>query len=119
MVGYNRVLAVRKDAWEQEQKHIGYYETKKLLPDWKVEYPSLKNVHSQVLQDVVTRVDKAYKAFFRRVKSGEKPGHPRFKQFSRYDSITYTQSGFERNGQVLTLSKVGDVSVVTHRTFEG
>lgn len=116
---YNRVLAVRKDAWDQEQKHVGYYETKKLLPEWKVEYPSLKNVHSQVLQDVVTRVDKAYKAFFRRVKSGEKPGHPRFKQFGRYDSITYTQSGFEMDGQRLTLSKIGSVPVITHRTFEG
>jgi putative transposase len=116
---YNRVLAIRKDAWGQEQKHVGYYETKKLLPEWKVEYPSLKNVHSQVLQDVVTRVDKAYKAFFRRVKSGEKPGHPRFKQFGRYDSITYTQSGFELDGQRLVLSKVGAVPIITHRTFEG
>lgn len=116
---YNRVLAIRKDAWELEQKHVGYYETKRLLPEWKIEYPSLKNVHSQVLQDVVTRVDMAYKAFFRRVKSGEKPGHPRFKQFGRYDSITYTQSGFELDGQRLVLSKVGAVPIITHRTFEG
>ena len=103
---YNRVLAIRKDAWDREQKHGGYYETKKLLPEWKLEYPSLKNVHSQVLQDVVTRVNKAYKAFFRRVKCGETPGHPRFKPFGRYDSITYTQSGFDLNGQMLTLSTV-------------
>lgn len=116
---YNRVLAIRKDAWEQEQKRIGYYETKKLLPEWKEEYPSLKNVHSQVLQDVVMRVDRAYKAFFRRVKSGENPGYPRFKQFGRYDSITYTQSGFELDGQWLVLSKVGAVPVITHRSFEG
>ena len=116
---YNRVLAIRKDTWELEQKHVGYYETKRLLPEWKIEYPSLKNVHSQVLQDVVTRVDMVYKAFFRRVKSGEKPGHPRFKQFGRYDSITYTQSGFELDGQRLVLSKVGAVPIITHRTFEG
>jgi putative transposase len=116
---YNRVLALRKNAWEKEQKHVGYYETKKMLPVWKQEYPSLKNVHSQVLQDVVTRVDKAYRAFFRRVKSGEKPGYPRFKQFGRYDSITYTQSVFELDGQWLVLSKVGAVPIITHRTFEG
>lgn len=116
---YNRVLAIRKDAWELEQKHVGYYETKKLLPEWKQEYPSLKNVHSQVLQDVVTRVDKAYTAFFRRVKLGEEPGHPRFRQFGRYDSLTYTQSGFELDGQRLILSKIGDIPIVTHRTFEG
>ena len=68
---------------------------------------------------IVTRVDMAYKAFFIRVKSGEKPGHPRFKQFGRYDSITYTQSGFELDGQRLVLSKVGAVPIITHRTFEG
>lgn len=116
---YNRVLAIRKDAWEHEQKRIGYYETKKLLPEWKEEYPSLKNIHSQVLQDVVTRVDKAYKAFFRRIKSGETPGHPRFKQFGRYDSITYTQSGFELKNQNLILSKIGYIPIITHRSFEG
>ena len=53
----------------------------------------LKDVHSQVLQEVVKRVDLAFQAFFRRVKSGEKPGYPRFKGHGRYDSITYTQSG--------------------------
>ena len=116
---YNRVLVIRKDAWEKERKRIGYYETKKLLPLWKKEYPSMKNIHSQVLQDVVTRVDLAYKAFFRRVKAGEEPGHPRFKQFGRYDSITYTQSGFELKGQKLILSKIGEVPIITHRKYEG
>jgi putative transposase len=117
---YNRILVLRNDAWEREQKRIGYYESKKLLPIWKQEYPSLKNVHSQVLQDVVLRVEKAYKSFFRRVKLGETPGYPRFKQFGRYDSITYTQHpGFELNGQKLTLSKIGDIQVITHRVFSG
>jgi putative transposase len=116
---YNRTLAIRKEAWELEQKRVGYYETKKLLPVWKEEYPSMKNVHSQVLQDVVTRVDKAYQAFFRRLKLGENPGYPRFKQFGRYDSITYAQSGFELDDQKLILSKVGDVSIITHRKYEG
>lgn len=42
--------------------------------------PELKEVHSQVLQDVVLRVNLAFKAFFRRVQSGEEdPGYPRFK----------------------------------------
>lgn len=56
------------------------------------EKPELKEVHSQVLQEVVKRVDLAYQAFFRRVKAGEKPGYPRFKGYGRYDSFTYTQS---------------------------
>jgi putative transposase len=91
---YNETLAIRKNAYEQEGKSVSYYETKKLLPQWKDEKPELKEVHSQVLQEVVKRVDLAYQAFFRRVKDGEDPGYPRFKGRDRYDSFTYTQSGF-------------------------
>ncbi|HEX9372951.1 MAG TPA: transposase, partial [Roseiflexaceae bacterium] len=54
------------------------------------ERPSLKIVHSQVLQHVQVRVDLAFKAFFRRVKAGEQEvGYPRFKGYGRYDTITY------------------------------
>jgi putative transposase len=57
------------------------------------------NVSSQVLQNVAVRVDLAFKAFFRRVKAGEKPGYPRFKGRNRYDSFTYPQSGFRIDEQ--------------------
>ena len=79
---YNETLAVRKNAYEQDGKSVSYYETKKLLPQWKEEKPDLKQVHSQVLQEVVKRVDLAYQAFFRRIKEGEKPGYPRFKGYA-------------------------------------
>ena len=75
---YNEVLSIRKNAYEQEGKSVSYYETKKLLPQWKEEKPGLRGVHSQVLQEVVKRVDLAYQAFFRRVKAGEDPDYPRF-----------------------------------------
>lgn len=65
---YNETLALRKDAWESEQKNIGYYDSKKMIPEWKKEKPELKTVHSQVLQEVIKRVDLAFQAFFRRVK---------------------------------------------------
>jgi transposase len=42
---YNETLAVRKNAYEQEGKSVSYYETKKLLPQWKEEKPKLKGVH--------------------------------------------------------------------------
>ena len=89
---YNETLAARKNAWEEDGKSVSYYETKKLLPQWKGEKPELKGVHSQVLQDVVKRVDLAYQAFFCRVKDGGDPGYPRFKGYGSYDSFTYTQS---------------------------
>jgi putative transposase len=116
---YNETLAVRKNAYEQEGKSIFYYETKKLLPQWKEDKPELKGVHSQVLQEVVKRVDLAYQAFFRRVKEGDDPGYPRFKGYGRYDSFTYTQTGFSLKPGKLWLSKIGDIKIKLHRTIVG
>jgi len=116
---YNETLAMRKNAWEQEQRHISYYESKRQIPLWKKERPELSTVYSQVLQNVTLRVDLAFKAFFRRLKSGEKPGYPRFKGKGRYDSFTYPQYGFKLDGDRLHLSKIGDVKVVLHRPIEG
>ncbi len=76
---YNETLAMRESAWEQEQRSLSYYESKRQIPLWKKEHPELSGVYSQVLQDVSMRVDLAFKAFSRRVKAGENPGYPRFK----------------------------------------
>ncbi len=106
---YNETLALRKNDWESEQKRISYYDSKKRIPIWKKEKPELKEVHSHTLQDVTMRVDFAFQAFFRRVKVGEKTGYPRFKGKNWYDSITYLQSGFSLNSNILSLSKIGDI----------
>jgi len=115
---YNESLSIRKTAWLEEGKSVSYYETKKLLPQWKEDKPELKSVHSQVLQEVVKRVDLAYRAFFRRVKDEENPGYPRFRGYGRYDSFTYTQSGFSLKPGKLWLSKIGDIKIKLHRAIE-
>lgn len=116
---YNDTLALRKDSWEQEQKSLSLYDTNKVLTGWKAERPELRDVHSQVLQNVQERVDLAFKAFFRRVKAGDKPGFPRFKGYGRYDSFTFKQSGFKLVGNRLVISKIGDIKIVLHRPIEG
>jgi len=116
---YNETLALRKNSFEQEGKSISYFESKRMLPIWKESKPELRSVHSQVLQDVVLRVNLAFSAFFRRVQSGEKPGYPRFKGKNRYDSISYPQSGFSIDGDKLWLSKIGDIKFKLHRPIEG
>ncbi len=119
---YNETLAMRKHAWEQEQRTVTWYETKRALPLLKETRPSLKLVHSQVLQNVTERVDLAFKAFFRRVKEGDEDvGYPRFKGTGRYDSICYPQygNGVRLDGERLILSKVGAVHVVLHRPMDG
>jgi putative transposase len=113
---YNKTLEIRKDAWETEHKTVSYFQTAKLLSPWKEQDPSLDTVHSQVLQDVMIRVDLAYKAFFRRLKSGDKPGYPRFRGKFRYDSFNYRQSGFNIHpDSTLYLSKIGRIPIILHR----
>ena len=110
---YNKTLETRKDAWENEKRSVSLYETNKMLTQWKKEKPDLKNAFSQALQDSQTRVDLAFKAFFRRVKRGEeKVGYPRFQGYHRYNSFTYKQYGTgvkQLNNGLLRLSKIGDV----------
>jgi len=116
---YNQTLALRKNAWESEDRSISYFESKRMLPIWKESKPQLSEVYSQVLQEAVQRVDLAFKSFFRRVKAGEEPGYPRFKGRNWYDSLTYPQSGFAFKDNVLHLSKIGDLKVWLHRKVEG
>ena len=66
------------------------------------------------------RVDLAFQGFFRRVKDGEPPGHPRIKG-DGYDSFTYPQyeNGFSFFQGRLRLSKIGDVAIRLHRLIDG
>ena len=101
------------------RKSLGYRQQAAELAEIKAAYPAYQDIHSQVLQDVLRRLDKAFAAFFRRMRNGEKPGYPRFQGQGRYDWFTYPQSGFALNGKVLTLSKIGDLKVRVHRALQG
>jgi putative transposase len=117
---YNNTLAYRKEAWEQEQRSVSRYDAQARIPLLKVQRPSLKSVHSQVLQNVNERVDLAFQAFFRRINNGEEPGYPRFRGRGRYDSFTYTQSGFSlTHDNRVCLSKIGSLKLVYHRPIKG
>ena len=117
---YNAGLQERRDAYRLQRKSIHYVEQANQLPELKQARPELNDIHSQVLQNVLRRVDLTFQAFFRRVKEGGvKAGFPRFKSRQRYDSFTYAQSGFAIKGDKLRLSKIGDVRIKLHRPVEG
>lgn len=117
---YNKVLEVRRSTWEEQRETLSLFDTINLLPIWKKEDTRFKQVYSQVLQNICTRVDLAFKSFFRRVKVSEKPGYPRFKSKGRYKSFTYTQNGFEIiDNTTLRLSKIGIIKIKLHHPIEG
>ncbi len=116
---YNAALQERRDAYRMAGVSIRCYDQINQLPAIKQERPEYADIHSQVLQDVLRRGDKAMQGFFRRIKAGQKPGYPRFQGRNRYDSFTYPQAGFALAGERLTLSKIGDVKIRLHRPMMG
>ena len=100
---------------ERREKHIGFHEQKKSLVELKKREKYLRAVHSQVLQDVVLRLDKTHHAFFMGLAR-----RPRFKRKGRYNSFRYPQlGGFWVIGKTLRLSKIGSVKMKLHRPIEG
>jgi putative transposase len=67
------------------------------------------------------RLDKAFAAFFRRVKAGEEPGYPRFKGRDHFDSIEFPAygDGIRLAGAKLYVQHVGMIKVKIHRAVEG
>ncbi len=99
------------------------YQQKAELPGIKEAMPDYAEVNGQVLQDVVLRVDRAFEAFFRRLREGQTPGYPRFHGRDRYNSFTYPQvgehGGARLDGGFLVLSKIGRIAVRWSRPLEG
>jgi putative transposase len=118
---YNAALSERRDSYKYTGKGVSYYDQKRDLVEIKNDIrEEYKDIHSQVLQDVLLRLDKAMQNFFRRVKQGETPGYPRFQGRDRYDSFTFPQAGFTlTHDNRVTLSKIGSIKVKLHREIKG
>lgn len=121
---YNAALQERRDAYRKAGRTVGFYEQKRYLPEIRTELPEYKGVHSQVLQNVIERVDLAFKGFFRRIKQDQTPGYPRFKGQGRYDSFTFPQAGrtgvkVQEGGKRVLIYGIGSVKMKLHRPLEG
>lgn len=121
---YNNSLAERKKQAELNRlkkqfdvfpwgkpEWIFYEDQQNALPLTKTPYQ--KEVFSQVLQNVLKRVDRSFKNFFNGF------GYPRFQGRDRYNSFTYPQKGFELKDGKLNLSKIGNIKIILHREIEG
>ena len=95
-------------------------------------FPEYKNIYSQVLQNCIHRVDKAFDRFVKGDSNGNKSGRPavlldfksrslrrakpRFKSKTRYNSFTYTQfKNKELIENLINLPKIGKVKIILHR----
>lgn len=117
---FNHGLELRQKAYQTEGKTLSYYEQNNELTILKehTETLWLQKIHSQIPQQALKDLDQAYKHFFRRVKKGEKPGHPKFKKRGVRDSFRYPQ-GVKVEGSQAYLPKIGWVKFHKSRELQG
>ena len=140
---YNEALAQRNDIYKQEKKSVKYTDQSKWLTQHRKENETYQKLNFSSCQRTLKRLDKSFQAFFRRVKSGETPGYPRFKGYNRFDSTVFTlvnQSSeftygdgvlFRKNDLLkhngclfqqknrLYVQHIGEVKIKLHRGIEG
>lgn len=109
---FNRGLFQRKDSWEKEKKKISLYDQNNELIQLKKEYPWLKDIHSQVLQQGLHDLDRAFVNFFKSA------GYPKPKCKGVHDSFRYPQ-GVKVKGNKVYLPKIGWVKFIKSREIEG
>ena len=118
---YNDALAHCLRLYEAGEKRPSAYDLTNRLPALKVEHTWLSDADSQALTYACRCVDTAYQNFFRRVKSGETPGFPRFKSKHR-GAVTYTATkgtGIALEPRRLKLPKAGWVRCRGTRAWKG
>jgi putative transposase len=118
---YNAALQERKEAWQKCGGSVTIADQSAQLPAVKEVRPEYGDVHSQVFQEVLTRLDRAFQTFLRRIRGGQMPGYPRFQGSNRYNSFTYKQfgNGATLDNGFLVLSKVGRIAVRWSRPLKG
>lgn len=113
---YNAALQERRDAWKLEQKSITYRMQQSELTELRKDQ-RFTVVACEIQRDSLRRVDRAFKAFFRRCKAGKKPGFPRFRSSLRYDSFGFSLPSVRDNS--LNVPNVGRVKLRGGRDVAG
>lgn len=122
---YNACLEERRGAWEKQRVLVSRQSQARQLKDIRAEHWEYSAIHSQILHDVVRRIDLSFQSFFRRRKLGETPGYPRFKSRGRYESFTCTQAASRRGARLHAAAKrlyvhgIGKIKIRLHREHQG
>ena len=90
---YNAALEERISAWKRARQSISYAHQCASLTEIRRDLPEWAEANCSSQQMTLRRLDKAFSAFFRRVKSGGTPGFPRFKSLSRFPGFSFKSHG--------------------------
>jgi putative transposase len=124
---YNAALQERRDAYRACGRTVRYGGQSAQLKDIRAIRADQARWSFSSQQTTLRRLDKAFTAFFRRVKSGQAPGYPRFRGKYRFDSVTWPENAdgcrwdsVPKSGQTrVRLLGIGHVKVNQHRATVG
>ena len=119
---YNHYLAMRKEKYESDKTTFNYHACSSNLTSHKKDKEWLREVDATALQSSLSDLDIAYQNFFRRVKSGDKPGYPRFKS-KRDNRKSFKSRVVGSNIRLLDghirLPKLGNIKCRVSKQIEG
>jgi putative transposase len=120
---YNAALQERRDAWTHSKTQVQYGAQSAQLTDIRRLRPDVGVWSFSSQQATLRRLNKAFAAFFRRVKIGQKPGYPRFKGAPRFNSVEWPKDGdgarWLPEHRRIYLQGIGQVKVELHRPVAG
>ena len=118
---YNAYLDYRELAYSMYGVTLTYIDCSRWFKHQRGRNPFFAGINFSGAQATMRRLDKAFAAFFRRVKAGENPGYPRFKGRDRFDSIEFPAygDGIKLVDGRLRATNVGLIKVKLHRPLEG
>ena len=115
---YNAALQERREAWQKCKISLYYSDQANQLKELRKFDEDAAWLNYSSIQQTLRRLDKAFQAFFRRVKAGEKPGYPRFKGGGWFKSVCYVYGdGIRLKEGRLYIQNVGLVRLFQHRSI--
>ena len=113
---YNALLDERRYAWTARRIVVTTQQQYKEITELRAEDQRIRAVYRECQDAVLHRLDLAFAAFFRRIRSGETPGYPRFKPASRWKQLEFPHGNralklLGENQDRLTVPGVGTMRV--------
>lgn len=123
---YNAAWEDRRDAWREHRVGVRLNDQDAQLTDIRADDPDQARWSYSAQEQTLRRLERAFKAFFRRIKAGENPGYPRFKEFGRFNSVDHRNGDGAKWDSVQHPTQtrayfqgVGHIKVRQHRPVEG
>jgi putative transposase len=86
---YNVALEQRRNAYRERKLSITHKTQYKQLTDLRASDKRVAAVYRELEDAVLRKLDLAFTAFFRRVRTGDTPGFPRFRAAARYHTLEF------------------------------